>query len=200
MPDAKDRQQPIIRYSADPKGALSQAIRMAVKAHRGQARKLSGVPYIFHPFSVAKILIEYGCAEYVVVSGLLHDTVEDTSVTVEAIRQHFGNEVARIIESVSEPDKSQPWEERKRHTVEGIKTHPMDVLLVECADKLDNIRSLRTDYGRYGNAVWSAFKRPAKQQRWYYQSLKEAFLERVKGESDIGLFKEFAQEVEQLFG
>ncbi len=200
MPEDNDRQQAILRYSADPKGALFRAIRLAVRAHRGQARKLSGVPYVFHPFSVARILIDYGCEEYIIVSGLLHDTVEDTAVTVEAIREHFGNDVARIVASVSEPDKSKPWEERKRHTVECIKTHPMEVLLVECADKLDNIRSIRRDYGKYGGAIWSAFNSPEKQQRWYYQSLKEAFLKRVKGEPSIGLFTEFAHEVERVFG
>jgi len=200
MPDITDRQQAILRYSAAPKGALFRALRLAVRAHGGQARKLSGVPYVFHPISVAKILIDYGCEEYIVVSGLLHDTVEDTAVTVEAIRERFGNDVARIVASVSEPDKAKPWEERKRHTVESIKTHPMDVLLVECADKLDNIRSIRMAYDKYGSAIWSAFNRPEKQQQWYYQSLKEAFMERVTGEPSIGLFTEFTQEVEQVFG
>ncbi len=199
MPVVTDRQHAIIQYSADPKGALFRALRLAVRAHGGQARKLSGVPYVFHPINVAKILIDYGCEEYIVVSGLLHDTVEDTAVTVEAIREHFGNEVTRIVASVSEPDKSKPWEERKRHTVENIKTHPMDVLLVECADKLDNIRSIRMAFGKYGGAIWSAFNRPEKQQRWYYQSLKDAFMERVQGEPSIGLFTEFVQEVELVF-
>ena len=129
---------------------LFDAIEFAARAHREHYRKGTRIPYIAHLISVAKILIEYDCAEEIIVAGLLHDTVEDTSVTLEDIRKSFGEKVASLVEAASEPDKSDTWENRKRHTIEYLKTAPMDVLLLSCADKLDNIRSIKEDYERFG--------------------------------------------------
>ena len=61
------------------------AIELAARAHRGQVRKGSGVPYLIHPLNVAKLLIQEGCEEEVVVAGLMHDTVEDTDMKLADI-------------------------------------------------------------------------------------------------------------------
>jgi (p)ppGpp synthase/HD superfamily hydrolase len=78
---------------------------------------------------VAKILIDACCAEDVVVAGILHDTVDDTPVSLDEIRHTFGDPVARIVEGTSEPDKSKPREERKAHTIEFLRTASEAVLL-----------------------------------------------------------------------
>jgi len=65
---------------------ISQAIEFAAGAHRGQYRKGSKIPYNIHPLNVGKILIEHGCFDEVVIAGILHDTVEDTPVTLDNIR------------------------------------------------------------------------------------------------------------------
>lgn len=64
---------------------IFEAIEFATKAHAGQYRKGTGIPYITHPLGVSKILIENGCPEHVIVAGILHDTIEDTPVTFEEI-------------------------------------------------------------------------------------------------------------------
>ena len=107
---------------------IFDAIEYAARAHREHYRKGTRIPYIAHLISVAKILIEYDCAEEIIVAGLLHDTVEDTSVTLEDIRNSFGETVASLVDAASEPDKSDTWENRKKHTIEYLKTAPMDVL------------------------------------------------------------------------
>ena len=119
--------------------AIFDAIEFAARAHRGQCRKGTKIPYIVHPLAVAKILIDAGCPEDVVVAGILHDTVEDTPLSLDEIRHAFGTAVARIVEGASEPDKSKPWEERKAHTIESLKTASEAVLLVSCADKIENL-------------------------------------------------------------
>ena len=178
---------------------IFDAIEYAARAHREHYRKGTRIPYIIHPVSVAKILIEYDCAEEIVVAGILHDTVEDTDVTLEEIRGSFGDKVAALVAAVSEPDKSDTWENRKRHTIECLKTAPLDVLILSCADKLDNIRSIKEDYERFGETVWKRFRRAKDSQQWYYQTLADVFLKREGSEPGATLFRQFNYEVRQVF-
>ena len=178
---------------------IFDAIEYAARAHREHYRKGTKIPYIIHPISVAKILIEYDCAEELIVAGILHDTVEDTDVTLENIRQSFGDKVASLVKAASEPDKSDTWENRKRHTIESLKTASMDVLLLTCADKLDNIRSIKEDYERFGESVWKRFRRAKDSQNWYYSALADLFLSRAEGEPGVTLFRQFCYEVQQVF-
>jgi (p)ppGpp synthase/HD superfamily hydrolase len=177
-----------------------EAIEFAAHAHAGQYRKGTDVPYIAHPLAVARILIEKDCSPAVVAAGILHDTVEDTAGTVEQIRQRFGAEVAHMVQEASEPDKNDSWENRKRHTVDQVRSLSPGALLVEIADKLDNIRDIREDYARFGEQTWERFKRPREQQRWYYQALVEAFLARAFEEPATSMASQFLKEVFKVFG
>ncbi|NTV47721.1 MAG: bifunctional (p)ppGpp synthetase/guanosine-3',5'-bis(diphosphate) 3'-pyrophosphohydrolase, partial [Chlorobiales bacterium] len=154
---------------------LFEAIEFATKAHSGQFRKGSALPYIIHPLGVGRILIEHGYEEHIVISGVLHDTVEDTSVTHKEITDRFGNVISGIVEGLTEPNKNYSWEDRKQHMLELFKTVPTDVLVVSCADKLDNLRSITTDYARLGEEVWKRFHRPKNLQLWYFESTLEIF-------------------------
>jgi (p)ppGpp synthase/HD superfamily hydrolase len=69
---------------------IFEAIEFGARAHAGKYRKGTEVPYIVHPLGVMKILVEHGASEDLVVAGILHDTVEDTYVTLEDIRNSFG--------------------------------------------------------------------------------------------------------------
>ena len=181
------------------KELIFDAIEFAVKAHRGQFRKGSHLPYIVHPLGVGKILIEADCEDDVVVAGILHDTIEDTFVTVEDITINFGPHIAGIVDAISEPDKRDTWENRKHHTLEYLKTAPIDSLLVECADKLDNIRAIREDYLKLGDNLWVRFKRAKDKQKWYYLSLVDVFSNRIKESPQLTLlFKEFKKEAEEI--
>ena len=178
---------------------LFQAIEFATKAHRGQRRKALGVPYIYHPLTVAKILIEQGCSEELVVAGVLHDTVEDTPVTLDDIQVEFGERVAYLVESVSEPDKSATWEARKQHTIAFLENAPMDVLLISCADKLANARSLQNEFAKMGEALWQRFNRPKASQSWYYHALVDLFSRRATEEPLISLVTELNAIVTDIF-
>ncbi len=179
---------------------LFKAIEFAVRAHAGQYRKGRRVPYIFHPIATAWTLMELGCDEALVAAAVLHDTVEDTHVTLEDLRREFGPEVADIVEGCSEPDKTAPWEERKRHTIEHLKSAPMEVALVTCADKLDNIRATCDDLAAVGEAAWSKFSRSKEKQAWYYRSLVRAFNQRTQEEPGTTLFRTFESVVLEVFG
>ncbi|MED3562733.1 HD domain-containing protein, partial [Bacillus xiapuensis] len=97
---------------------VENALQMAGKAHEGQYRKLTDIPYIIHPVAVGMLLMKEGFAEDIVAAGILHDTVEDTDLTLEDIKQEFGEKIAEIVAGCSEPDKSLSWEKRKEHTIE----------------------------------------------------------------------------------
>nr|WP_316046713.1 HD domain-containing protein [Planococcus glaciei] len=96
---------------------IELAIGFAAFKHTGQVRKGTSIPYISHPFAVGMMLQQAGESEEVIAAGILHDTLEDTATTEEEIRTVFGEQVLLLVKAASEPDKSRPWEDRKRHTV-----------------------------------------------------------------------------------
>jgi len=182
------------------KTTVFKATGFATKAHNEQCRKGTQAPYIAHPLGVAQILARYRCSEEIIAAAILHDTVEDTSVTLEDVKKEFGDRIADLVEAASEPDKSKPWRERKEHTIEHLKTAPIDVLLVSCADKLDNIGAIRQDLAIVGDEAWSRFNSPKADQEWYYRSLAKVFLSRKGNETFSSMAKQFAYEIDRVFG
>jgi len=179
---------------------LYDAIELAARAHHNQVRKGTEIPYIVHPLAVAGILIRSRCSEQLVIAGLLHDSVEDTPVTIEEIRSQFGSEVADLVMALSEPDKKASWEDRKAHTIEYLeKKATSDVLLVALADKLDNIRAIREGLESDGEKFWERFNRPREKQKWYYEQLEAVFTRSVSREPALTLLKSFKAEVKKVF-
>ena len=179
---------------------IDLAIEVAEKAHRDQKRKGTDIPYITHPLAVGIVLSKAGCSDEVIAAGILHDTVEDTSITLDDIHKMFGEKVATIVEGASEPDKSLSWEERKAHTLEFLETAPLEVRLVACADKLHNVRTIAKDYNEVGHEVWKRFKRGKEKQGWYYRGLAQSLSARGDYQRYVALFSQLSVEVEMLFG
>jgi (p)ppGpp synthase/HD superfamily hydrolase len=180
---------------------LYDAITLAAQAHHRQVRKGTEIPYLVHPLAVAGILIRASCPEHVVIAGVLHDVLEDTAMTAEAIRAQFGPRVTELVEAVSEPDKGASWEARKSHTLHGLASTPLEeALLVALADKLDNIRAIREGLALDGAEVWARFNRPRERQEWYYRRLGAIFARRMTGPPGAALASEFAREVARVFG
>lgn len=153
---------------------IEKAIEYAAIAHEGQYRKGTETPYISHPYAVGMILMSYRCSEEVIVAGILHDTIEDTATSLTDIQTEFGDEIAVLVAGASEPDKSVSWEDRKAHTIDFIKTAPLHMRHVICADKLHNARSILLDYRVVGDDIWRRFKRGRDDQKWYYTSIVES--------------------------
>ena len=185
---------------AEARGELVfAALDLAVRAHRGQFRKGTDLPYIIHPLNVAKILIAAGGSDEVVSAGMLHDVLEDTNTSLDEIRERCGGRVAELVNALSEPPKSEPWETRKQHTLDHLRTASVEVLLIAAADKLDNIRAMGEDLEKSGDGLWSRFNRPREQQRWYYQALADIFVARITDGAGAAMVKEFLREVEKVF-
>ena len=85
---------------------LYAALQFAAKAHDGQYRKQSNIPYITHPMMVGVFLQDANCSVDAIIAGYLHDTLEDTDVTEDQIEKQFGSYVLELVKACSEPDKS----------------------------------------------------------------------------------------------
>ena len=130
---------------------IKKAVEVATKAHEGQFRK-SGEPYISHPLAVKKILEEWGMDEDTIIAGILHDTVEDTNLTLDDIRKEFGETVAFLVDGVTKLSTA-------RNGMRDIDTYlpatkdnflrlmialgdDIRVLIIKLADRLHNLRTL----------------------------------------------------------
>jgi GTP pyrophosphokinase len=116
---------------------------VAKTAHEGQLRK-SGEPYITHPLAVAEILVELGIGAKTIAAALLHDTVEDTSYTLEAVARDFGAEIGLLVDGVTKLDRLKLGEDAQAETVRKMvvaMSKDIRVILIKLADRLHNART-----------------------------------------------------------
>ncbi len=125
---------------------LIKACEFTKKAHACQIRA-SGEPYYYHPFSVALILAEMHLDQDSIITALLHDTIEDTLVSIEDIQENFGNNVAKLVDGVTKLDKIklQPDNIREGENFRKLllaMSEDIRVLIVKLADRLHNMRTI----------------------------------------------------------
>jgi guanosine-3',5'-bis(diphosphate) 3'-pyrophosphohydrolase len=127
-------------------GLLRRAYEFSAAEHRSQ-RRLSGEPYVSHPLAVANVLADLKLDVVCLAGGMLHDVVEDTSTTIDRVREAFGPEVARIVEGVTKISRLEALkpEERQAENLRKMILAMVDdirVVLVKLADRLHNMRTL----------------------------------------------------------
>jgi GTP pyrophosphokinase len=124
---------------------IQRAYEIAEVAHEGQRRR-SGDPYITHPLAVTTILAELGMDTTTLVAALLHDVVEDTAVTLAAVQEEFGDDVAHLVDGVTKLDKVQLGEHAEAETIRKMvvaMARDPRVLVIKLADRLHNMRTMR---------------------------------------------------------
>jgi (p)ppGpp synthase/HD superfamily hydrolase len=173
-----------------------QALNIAVKAHKEQTRKHDGSPYISHPIIVGRILEKAGFSEIVVAAGLVHDVLEDTSVTEDELQQILGAEVVRIVAAVSE-EKSLVWEDRKKQYIQRVISSNESVWAVSVADKIHNASCLIAFHKQVGPAAWQVFNRGKEQKVWFEKSLLEA-LQSIWKHPLLEVYSQLIDEMEAL--
>ena len=128
------------------KEKIVSAYNFANEAHAGQKRK-SGEPYIIHPISVAKILVEMGMDTDTVVASLLHDVVEDTEVELSEVCQKFGEDVANLVDGVTKLGLI-PLTTKEEQQAENVRkmllamSRDIRVVIIKLADRLHNMRTI----------------------------------------------------------
>ena len=135
-------------HPSDDISLIEKAYNLASMAHKNQLRK-SGEPYIIHPLSVAIILAELQLDKETIVSGILHDVVEDTVITDEELRDQFGNYVALIVDGVTKLEKIRYNGDKLEYQAENLRkmflamAKDIRVIMVKLADRLHNMRTLQ---------------------------------------------------------
>ena len=180
---------------------LDRAIIFAVRAHAGTERRGKGFPYIVHPLEAVEIVATITPDQELLAAAALHDTVEDTDVTIEQIREEFGERVASLVASESDTfeegvSEEESWHSRKRAAIERLANASHDAKIVALGDKLSNMRAIARDYSVKGDDFWNIFHaKDPKDHEWHYRGLAESLREL----SDTFAYKEFEQLINQVF-
>ena len=181
---------------------LDRAILFAVRAHAGTERRGKGFPYIVHPMEAMEIVATMTADQELLAAAALHDTVEDTDVTVEQLRAEFGDRIADLVaaesdafvEGVSDEDS---WHARKQAAIDRLARAPHDAKMVALGDKLSNMRSIARDYAVQGDALWNIFHaKDPKDHEWHYRGLANSLRE-LQG---TFAFQEFECLINEVFG
>ena len=181
---------------------LDRAIVFAVQAHHNTERRGKGFPYIVHPMEAVEIVASITPDQELLAAAALHDTIEDTDVTVEDIRRAFGDRVAELVhaesdqftEGVSEEDS---WHERKQAAIDRLAHASHDAKIVAMGDKLSNMRAIWRDYQVQGDALWNIFHTKDKaDHEWHYRGLAKSLSEL----SDTFAYQEFVHLIDVVFG
>lgn len=127
---------------------LNKAVAFAEKAHQGQTRKYTGEPFVFHPFRVALLIKLHAIyfEDSTLCAAVLHDVIEDTSVTIEELKENFGEEVANLVyycSSISPPGRGINRKTRKKQDAKHYSEGPSDSHTIKVADMIDNIPTIK---------------------------------------------------------
>ena len=180
---------------------LDRAIVFTVRAHAGTERRGKGFPYIVHPMEAMEIVATMTPDQELLAAAALHDTVEDTDVTVEQIREEFGERIASLVasesdtlpEGVSEEDS---WHARKQAAIDRLSHASHDAKIVALGDKLSNMRAIARDYAQQGDNLWNLFHaKDPKDHEWHYRGLAASLSEL----RDTFAYKEFENLINQVF-
>jgi myo-inositol-1(or 4)-monophosphatase len=182
---------------------VSEAIVFAAKAHDGMRRKKSEAPYILHPMEAAVIVGTMTDDQNLIAAAALHDVVEDAGITLEEIKEKFGQRVWELVRSETEDKReelppTQTWRIRKEESLDVLKnTEDVGVLMVWLGDKLANMRSIYRDFKVEGMQMWQRFnQKDSNEQAWYYRSIVK-LTERL---SDTSAWLEYKTLTELVFG
>ncbi len=180
---------------------LDRAIVFAVRAHAGTERRGKGFPYIVHPMEAMSIVATMTADQELLAAAALHDTVEDTDVTVEQIRAEFGDRVASLVAEESDAfvegvPAEDSWHWRKQAAIDRMSRASRDAKMVALGDKLSNMRAISRDYAVQGDFLWNLFHvKERSEHEWHYRGLAEALRE-LDG---TFAFQEFERLINQVF-
>ena len=186
---------------------LDRAIIFAVKAHHNTERRGKGFPYIVHPLEAVEIVATIIPDQELLAAAALHDTIEDTDVTVEQIRAEFGDRVAELVHAESDQidgvlfdaekgDEAATWHARKQAAIDRLAAASYDAKVVAMGDKLSNMRAIWRDYQIKGDELWNIFHVKDKASHaWHYRGLAAS----LSDLSDTFAYQEFVRLINEVF-
>lgn len=176
---------------------LDRAIVFAVQCHSGVERRGKGFPYIVHPMEAMAIAATMTDDQEILAAAALHDVVEDTDVTLDDLRERFGERVARLVDTESDQfGQDLDWKARKEASLQRLASASRDEKIVALGDKLSNMRAIARDYTTKGEVFWELFHVKDKSvHAWRYHALADA----LSSLSDTFAYQEFLFLVNRIF-
>lgn len=181
---------------------LDKALHFAVDAHANTERRGKGFPYIVHPLEAVAIVATITPDQEMLAAAALHDVVEDTDISIDTIREEFGDRVACLVDSESEQkvegkSETESWHERKQAAINRLANASHDAKIIAMGDKLSNMRAIYRDYNEIGDELWKIFHaKDSKDHEWHYRGL----LKSLEELADTFAYKEFEELVDKVFG
>ena len=184
---------------------LDRAIIFAVKAHHNTERRGKGFPYIVHPLEAMEIVATITPDQELLAAAALHDVIEDTEVTVDELREMFGERIAHLVHAESDQidgvlfdgqNEEETWHALKQAAIDRLAAAPHDAKVVAMGDKLSNMRAIARDYKEKGDALWSIFHVKDKaSHEWHYRGLAASLSEL----SGTFAYQEFVRLIDEVF-
>ncbi|MBE6152719.1 MAG: bifunctional (p)ppGpp synthetase/guanosine-3',5'-bis(diphosphate) 3'-pyrophosphohydrolase [Firmicutes bacterium] len=161
-------------YSVEEK-----AIKFVIKAFENKKRIKENINLSFHSISVGFMLKDIGCGEDVVVSGLLHDIIEDTNYNYDYILNMFGKNIADNVLALSENQNITNFKECKLEFINRLYNQNKNIILIEVADKLHNLLSDYNLWKEKGKDALSTLSTTYEMNKWYYLEMKKLFNDKL---------------------
>ncbi|MBQ7944010.1 MAG: bifunctional (p)ppGpp synthetase/guanosine-3',5'-bis(diphosphate) 3'-pyrophosphohydrolase [Lachnospiraceae bacterium] len=181
--EIEDGREPLFPITDGDSPEVLRAYDFAAKAHAKQRRKGTQLPYLTHIITTMKYAKLLTDDTEVLIAAALHDTVEDTWVTLEMVCKEFGDRVAWYLEAETENKRtslpaSDTWELRKQENIKHIHQATTDVKMIFLADKAANAESLVRELHQDGEILWTKFnQKDKKKHAWYYRECANALWE-----------------------
>ncbi len=186
---------------AQRRDQFERALEFAMRAHKGQQRKGSSVPYIVHPIETALIAMTLTRDQDIIIASLFHDIIEDTRYSAKDIEDRFGSRIAHLVQMESEnkrkgQDASETWKLRKQEFIDGLDEKSKDEKIIALADKLSNMRATRQGYLKNDEKFWERFhQKDKKMHGWYYRTVAN----KLREFEDTEAWKELDRLIREVF-
>lgn len=162
-----------------------QAIRFVIKAFENKKRIKEDINLSFHSIAVGFMLKDIGCEEDIVISGFLHDIIEDTNYDYDYILNNYGKKIADNVLAVSENLNIEDWKERKIEFIDRISKQNNDIILIEIADKLHNLLSDYNLWKEKGREAIATLNITYEMNKWYYSLMRELFNKKINNDNEL---------------
>jgi (p)ppGpp synthase/HD superfamily hydrolase len=187
---------------------IEQAIKAAALLHQDHLRKGSvPLPYITHLMAVMMIVRDYTSDEDTLIAALLHDTLEDTDYTLKELEEDFGQTVAELVKTLTEPERGGPnkvtWMGCKKTYATQLRKGPKEAILIAAADKAHNFRSIVDEYSNDHKLFLQDFGSNLDDRLEVYQDIANAINSRLQDgivhefNHTFKAYKQFIQDVQE---
>lgn len=164
---------------------IEETIHFVFEAFKGKKRIKEDIELAFHSICVGTMLMEYNYNEEMVITGLLHDIIEDTKYDYDYLKDKYGLKIANNVLALSENKKISSFIDRKKEFIERVDKFDENLIIIELVDKLHNLISDYELYKKIGKEAVATKNTSYEMNKWYYGELKNIFINRIDEKNEL---------------